>query len=259
MTTAQTDNAPDRRTRAVIPRYNFAMRLDRLISNQPQYSHRAARQLIASGRVRVDGMVVRDTQATVDRFAAVSVDEILLRPGYASQYLMLHKPVGYLSATRDPEHPTVLDLLEPELRAQLHIGGRLDRYSSGLLLLTNDGLWSRRVTEPKIKIPKVYHVTTATPIGAAAAVRFATGIHFAYEGLTTSPSWLQQLGPCEARVTIYEGRYHQVKRMFHAVGNRVVTLHRERMGEIVLDPALAPGAYRPLTCAEVLSIDVPAT
>lgn len=231
------------------------MRLDRLISNHPQYSHRTARQLIACGRVSVNGAMVRDTQAVVDRFACVAVDGLSLRAGYPSLYFMLHKPVGYLSATRDATHPTALDLFEPELQAQLHIGGRLDRNSSGLLLLTNDGLWSRRVTEPHIKIPKVYHVTTREAIPEEAPARFAAGIHFAFEGLTTSPALLQRIDACEARVTIYEGRYHQIKRMFHAVGSRVVTLHRERMGEIALDAALAPGAYRPLTRTEILSVN----
>ena len=230
------------------------MRLDRLISNHPQYSHRAARQLIACGRVQVNGEIVRDTQAVVDRFAAVSIDSIPLRSGYPSLYLMLHKPMGYLSATSDPAHPTVLDLIDSALHERLHIGGRLDRNSSGLLLLTNDGLWSRRLTEPRIKIPKVYHVTTAEPIAAIAAERFASGIHFAFEGLTTSPAQLQLLAADMARVTIYEGRYHQIKRMFHAVGNRVVSLHRERMGDIILDPELAPGDYRLLTRSEILSV-----
>lgn len=233
------------------------MRLDRLISNQPEYSHRTARHLIASGRVQVNGEVVRDTQAVVDRFAAVSIDSRPLRAGYPSLYLMLHKPTGYLSATRDPLHPTVLELMDPAVREQLHIAGRLDRNSSGLLLLTNDGLWSRRLTEPRIKIPKVYRVTTAEPIAPGAIERFACGIHFAFEGLTTSPAQLQLLGPTTARVTIYEGRYHQVKRMFHAVGSRVVTLHRESMGSIILDFELAPGDYRPLTRAEILSVEAP--
>lgn len=230
------------------------MRLDRLISNFPEYSHRSARQLIACGRVQVNGQTVRDTQATVDRFAAVSIDAQPLRGGYASIYLMLHKPTGYLSATSDDTHPTVLDLVSPELHPRLHIGGRLDRNSSGLLLLTNDGLWSRRVTEPRIKTPKVYHVTTARPIRDDDIIRFAEGIHFVFEDLTTSPAQLERLGGCKAQVTIYEGRYHQIKRMFHAVGNRVTALHRISMGSILLDPTLQPGEYRSLTQAEVASV-----
>ena len=168
---------------------------------------------------------------------------------------MLHKPVGYLSATSDPQHPTVMQLIPSPLREQLHIGGRLDRSSSGLLILTNDGLWSRRLTEPRIKLPKTYRVTTLRPISPETAERFAEGIYMTTEQLTTSPAQLQQLAPCEARLTIYEGRYHQVKRMFHAVGNQVVSLHRESMGAIVLDPALAAGEYRTLTTAEVASVD----
>jgi 16S rRNA pseudouridine516 synthase len=115
------------------------------------------------------------------------------------------------------------------------------------------------MTQPQIKIPKVYHVTTVDPISDETAARFAAGIHFAFEDLITSPAQLQALGPCAARLTIYEGRYHQVKRMFHAVGNRVLTLHRESMGEIVLDPQLAPGGYRQLTPAEILAVDATAT
>jgi 16S rRNA pseudouridine516 synthase len=110
------------------------------------------------------------------------------------------------------------------------------------------------VTDPQIKTPKVYHVTTAEPIRDDAPARFAEGIHFAFEGLTTSPAQLEGLGCCEALVTIYEGRYHQIKRMFHAVGNRVTALHRVSMGSILLDPALRPGEYRLLTQAEVASV-----
>lgn len=230
------------------------MRLDRLISNHSQYSPRATRLLIAEGRVSVDGRVVRDARMEIDRFMMVSLEGQLIKAQTAAHYLMLHKPVGYLSATQDPEHTTVMELLPEELRPLLHIGGRLDRGSSGLLILTNDGLWSRRLTAPQIKIPKVYRVTTAEPIAADTSARFAQGIYFAFENLTTSPAQLEQLGPCEARLTIYEGRYHQVKRMFHAVGNRVLNLHRESMGGIVLDKVLAPGAFRPLSQSEIASV-----
>lgn len=230
------------------------MRLDRLIGNHSQYSQRSARLLIAEGRVRVGATVARDARMQVDRFMRVSVDGVPLKPAVASHYLMLHKPVGYLSATSDPQHITVMDLLPEALRAVVHIGGRLDRSSSGLLIMTNDGLWSRRLTTPQIKIPKVYRVTTAEPVSAQTAARFAEGIYFAFEDLTTSPAQLECLGVREARLTIYEGRYHQVKRMFHAVGNRVLSLHRESMGDIVLDTGLQPGQYRPLTQTEIDSI-----
>ncbi|MEH6493341.1 pseudouridine synthase [Halopseudomonas sp.] len=234
------------------------MKLDRFISNRTAHSRQAARLLIASGRVLVGGLITHDPRHEVDQFVAISLDGQLLQAREA-HFLMLHKPVGYLSATSDPQHPTVMELLPPDLQAQLHIGGRLDRSSSGLLILTNDGLWSRRLTEPRIKVPKTYHVTTLRPISAETVERFAAGIYMTTEQLTTSPAQLQQLGHCEARLTIYEGRYHQIKRMFHAVGNQVATLHRESMGDIVLDPALLPGQYRALTTAEIASVDQPAS
>ncbi|WP_022964526.1 pseudouridine synthase [Halopseudomonas pelagia] len=230
------------------------MRLDRLIGNHSQYSQRSARLLIAEGRVQVNALLVRDARMEVDRFMMVSVDGVPLKPAVASHYLMLHKPAGYLSATSDPQHITVMALLPEPLRAALHIGGRLDRGSSGLLILTNDGLWSRRLTAPQIKIPKVYRVTTAEPISAETPERFAQGIYFAFEDLTTSPAQLERLGTHEARLTIFEGRYHQVKRMFHALGNRVLTLHRESMGDIVLDDRLQAGDFRPLSQTEIDSI-----
>ncbi|MEL0168697.1 MAG: 16S rRNA pseudouridine(516) synthase [Pseudomonadaceae bacterium] len=230
------------------------MKLDRFISNNTPYSRQAARLLIASGRVTVAGQRVCDPRCEVDQFVAISLDGELLQHRPAL-FFMLHKPVGYLSATSDPEHRTVLELFAPDLRDELHIGGRLDRGSSGLLILTNDGSWSRRLTEPKIKLPKTYHVTTLRPISSETAQRFADGIYMTTEQLTTSPAQLEQLGECECRLTIYEGRYHQIKRMFHAVGNQVNTLHRESMGAIRLDPQLQPGQYRALTAAEIASVD----
>ena len=232
------------------------MRLDRFIALHTEHSQQTARLLIAAGRVRVDERIVRDGQQPVDRFTTVQLDHAVLQQ-HSALYLMLHKPAGYLSATCDPVHPTVMELLAEPLRQQLHLAGRLDRSTTGLLILTNDGLWSRRLTEPGRRIPKVYLVGTAEPIAEQAATRFARGVHLAREGVDTSPAQLQLLGPCRARLTIHEGRHHQVKRMFHAVGNRVISLHRESMGAIELDPALRPGQYRALTATEIAG--VPAT
>lgn len=226
------------------------MKLSRILSNQDGTSRKSANALIAAGRVTVDGLPCRIAAQEVDRFSSVSLDGKVIQTADTPRYLMLHKPVGYLSATVDAEHPTVLDLIAPDLHQDLHIAGRLDRASTGLLILTNDGQWSRRLTEPKVKIPKVYRVITAYPISEQTAERFAEGLWFEYEQLRTSPAQLEQLGAREARVTIYEGRYHQIKRMFHRVGNRVTALHRERMGDINLDPNLRIGEYRPLTILE---------
>lgn len=230
------------------------MKLSRILSNENGVSRKQANRVIAKGQVLVDGRPCTDGATEVSRFQHVTLEARVIQQGAPAHYLMLNKPAGYLSATRDPVHPTVLDLLPEELHHNLHIAGRLDRATTGLIILTNDGNWSRRLTEPQIRLPKVYRVTTAYPLCPDTADRFASGIWFAYERLTTSPAVLEQLGPCDARLTIFEGRYHQVKRMFHAVGNRVTGLHRERMGKIALPPDLQPGGYRYLTETEVESV-----
>jgi len=230
------------------------MKLSRILSNQNGISRRQANILLAAGRVRVDGEICWEGGLNISRFQEVWIDQELIQRADPAYYLMLNKPAGYLSATEDPVHPTVMELIEPTLRDHLHIGGRLDRASTGLMILSSDGLWTRRLTEPRIKIPKVYRVTTAHPISPDTADRFTEGIWFGYEQLRTSPARLEQIGPTEARLTIYEGRYHQVKRMFHAVGNRVTSLHRERMGSLLLDPELAVGSFRPLTADEISSV-----
>ena len=230
------------------------MKLSRMVSNQNGVSRKRANALIATGRVSVNGKVCRNPQHDVSEFCAVTADGDVIQQGRPSRYLMLNKPAGYLSATVDDTHPTVLELIDPTLHDDLHIGGRLDRASTGLLILTNDGNWSRRLTEPEIKIPKVYRVTTEQPITEETHRRFAEGIWFEFEQLTTSPAQIEVLHECEARITIYEGRYHQVKRMFHAVGNRVTSLHRESIGKIQLNDELSPGQHRSLTAEEIASV-----
>ncbi|MBL7250888.1 pseudouridine synthase [Alloalcanivorax sp. C16-2] len=228
------------------------MRLDRFLALHTDLGRRGARHALAQGRVTLDGRTVTDGHCPVDDFSPVALDGGSLRRR-RPRYLMLHKPAGCVSATRDPVHPTVLDLIdEPEAdKAELHLAGRLDFNSTGLLLLTNDGLWSRRLTEPGAGHDKVYHVRTEDPIGADYAAVFRRGLYFRYENRVTLPAGLEILGEREARVTLREGRYHHIKRLFGHFDNRVVALHRERIGAIVLDPALAPGHYRPLTEAEI--------
>lgn len=229
------------------------MRLDRFICKHSEYGHQEAKRLVACGQVRVNGLVITDLRAEIDRFMCVELKGQRLQQQQA-HYLMLHKPAGYLSATSDPRHPTVLELLPPDLRTDLHLAGRLDRATTGLLLLTNDGRWSRRITAPEQKIPKVYQVTTAEPIHADAETCFAAGVWLAREGVFTSPAQLERIGAREARLTIYEGRHHQVKRMFAAIGNAVTALHRISMGSIQLDEQLKAGDFRVLHTSERLSV-----
>ena len=227
------------------------MRVDRFLSNLPQFNRKQVRLLLVERRVTVEGVAVSDPHPDVREFSQVCVDGEILQAGKPARYFMLHKPQGCVSATSDPQHSTVLDLLDEPDKAELHIAGRLDFNTTGLMLITNDGQWSRRLTQPQTKLPKVYQVQTEQDIGPQYAVTFAAGVYFAFEDLTTQPAELELLGPRTARLSIIEGRYHQVKRMFGHFDNKVVGLHRERMGPLVLDTSLAPGQYRPLTDDEI--------
>jgi 16S rRNA pseudouridine516 synthase len=190
----------------------------------------------------------------VDRFTLVELDGAVIQAAERALYLMLHKPVGILSATKDDQHPTVVDLIDDPDKHTLHIAGRLDRSTSGLVLLTNDGRWSKQLMTAEEKVPKVYRVETLDPIVPEAVAEFARGFYFHTEDITTLPAELVLLGERLARLTLHEGRYHQVKRMFHRVGNRVVGLHRESIGALALPEELPPGGWRALTAQEVLGV-----
>ena len=227
------------------------MRVDRFLSNLPQFNRAQARLALAEKRIKVDGRIVSDPHHDIRPFCCIEYDGQILQAGKSARYFMLHKPPGCVSATQDPEHPTVLDLLNEPDKQELHIAGRLDFNTSGLMLITNDGHWSRRLTQPDTKMPKVYYVETEQPIADEYIVKFYEGVYFAYEDLTTLPAQLQLLAPHSARLSIVEGRYHQVKRMFGFFNNKVVHLHRESIGPLVLDSRLAPGQYRALTAEEI--------
>ncbi|MBL9176531.1 MAG: pseudouridine synthase [Verrucomicrobiaceae bacterium] len=220
------------------------MKLGRLIAAHQSMGRQGAHLAIAAGRVCVDGMVITHSHHPVDRFMRVEIDGALIQRPERALYVMLHKPAGILSATKDDRHPTVIDLIDDPDKHTLHIAGRLDRSTSGLVLLTNDGRWSKRLMAAEHKVPKVYLVETADPIAPDAAAAFARGFYFHTEDITTLPAELIILGERRARLTLHEGRYHQVKRMFHRVNNRVTRLHRESIGAFDLPPGLKPGEWR---------------
>lgn len=229
------------------------MRLDKYLANVSDYSRSEAKKLLKSGRVTVAGECVNDPRCEVDASAEVTIDGQLLRSATA-RYFMLNKPLGYVSATKDREHLTVLELLDEDNLEQLHIAGRLDIDTTGLLLITDDGRWSHRVMSPNSDCKKTYLVETEDPILPEAIACIENGIKLQGELRPTLPAQLELLDEHTARLTIAEGKYHQVKRMFAATGNRVDMLHRERIGGITLDETLQPGEYRPLTAEEVASI-----
>lgn len=230
------------------------MRLDRFLVQAGGMSRSVAQKAIRRGRVEVDGAPCRDPAFKLPADGEVSLDGRRLQLG-GPRYLMLHKPAGYVCATRDALHPTVLELLPPQERDGLHIAGRLDRDTSGLVLLTDDGDWSHRVTSPRHRCAKRYRVELAEALSAEDERCLCEGLRLRGEAKPTRPAQVQRLGDRRLWLTIEEGRYHQVKRMFGALGNRVVALHRDRIGALELDESeLAPGEFRALTGAEVAAL-----
>lgn len=229
------------------------IRLDKAVSQVTDLSRAQVKRAAKMERITVNGTVVTDPAAKVAETDSVCLDgEPLQEPG--PRYFMLHKPLGYISATKDSEHPTVLDLIDEPNKHKLHVAGRLDIDTTGLVLLTDDGQWSHKVTSPRHHCDKTYYAHLAERIDESAIEKFATGVWLDNEKKRTKAAQLEILYANEVRVTISEGRYHQVKRMFAALGNRVLELHRERIGDIALDQDLEPGDYRALTEQEIASI-----
>ncbi|MFD1802375.1 16S rRNA pseudouridine(516) synthase RsuA [Mixta tenebrionis] len=233
------------------------MRLDKFLSQQLEVSRAIAARELRAKRVTVDGEIVRDGAFKVQPEHQVEYDGNLLQLQVGPRYFMLNKPQGYVCSTEDPDHPTILWFIEEPTAWKLHAAGRLDIDTTGLVLLTDDGQWSHRITSPRHHCEKTYLVTLESPLREDTAQIFAAGVQLHGEKAPTKPAVLEALSDTEARLTISEGRYHQVKRMFAAVGNHVVALHRERIGAIALDAALEPGEYRPLTAEEIASVGVP--
>ena len=227
------------------------IRLDRYVSVAAGLSRSQARRAIGQGRVRVADAAARDPSTRLPEDPAdVTLDGALLCYQQYT-YLMMNKPADIVCSARDDGYPSVLRLVDagPSGR-RLHVVGRLDADTTGLLLLTNDGDWSHRVTAPAKKLPKVYLVQTANVIGPDVAEAFHSGLLLRSESSPTKPARLRLLAPDRAEVTLCEGRYHQVKRMFAACSLVVVSLHRQRIGGLPLDPRLGPGDSRELTAAE---------
>lgn len=231
------------------------MRLDHFIAKQLRLSERDARLRIVAGTTTLNREVVKDHRLEVDRFTEIRFEDRTLQAPIERLHLMFHKPEGILSATQDDKHRTVLDFIDVPDKETLHLAGRLDRSSTGLILLTNDGRWSESLTDPEHKVRKRYQVETDRPIPETAIKLFHEGFDFPTEGIRTRPAQLTLLGPCRAEVTIEEGRYHQIKRMFHRLDAiRLVSLHRDQIGEICLPDDLGPGEWRRLSPGEIQTV-----
>ncbi|WP_147805161.1 pseudouridine synthase [Alkalicoccus halolimnae] len=228
------------------------MRADKLLSHLGYGSRKEVKKFLKQGALKVNGEAVKDGKAQVD--TDVQEVEVFGEPVVYRDYiyLMMHKPAGLISATEDENEETVVDLLEPEdaLFEPFPVG-RLDKDTTGLLLLTNDGKLAHRLTSPKHKADKEYVVTLAEPLSDSAVQQLEAGVTLD-DGYTTKPARIAATDAASVVfITIQEGKYHQIKRMMAAVGNRVKELERVRMGTLILDEDLNPGEYRELTEVEL--------
>ena len=247
------------------------MRLDKYLAQMGAGTRSEIKKAIRAGRVTVNGVKASDPAVHVkitDRqprkksggepVPAEEDDEVCLdgvRIAYEEYvYYLMNKPAGVISATEDPRQKTVLDLMDGQLRKGLFPVGRLDRDTEGLLLITNDGELAHRLLSPRHHVDKVYFARLDGPVSETARKMFAEGLRVD-ETLTAMPAQLEILDPAdEVRVTIREGKYHQIKRMFAAVGREVLYLKRLSMGPLTLDESLPAGAYRRLTEQEESAI-----
>lgn len=234
-------------------RENCSMRLDKYICRCTELSRSEAKAHLKRGAVKVSAEVITDPGFQVYPESQVTFHNRTLTFATA-RYIMLHKPKQCICSNVDELYPSVLHLVEVDRAFDLHIAGRLDADTTGLVLITDDGQWSHKITAPKKDCQKRYRVQLSKPIPDDAIERFAHGVQLQNEEKLTKPAVLEVLAEKEALLTISEGKYHQVKRMFAAIGNRVIGLHREQIGAIELDDDLELGQWRYLTEHEIKSI-----
>ncbi|MGS0497869.1 16S rRNA pseudouridine(516) synthase RsuA [Pseudoalteromonas sp. S1727] len=228
----------------------FPCRLDKFISHLAEIPRTKARAGIKRKDATVNGEVV----TTYDH--QITASDIIVYQGQplaflGKRYYMLNKPVGYVCANSDDLHPTVFELLDEPNMSDFHVAGRLDLDTTGLVLITNDGDWSHKITSPKHNKFKTYLVETQEALTEDALEQLRLGVLLHNEKERTRPATAEQLAIYSLRLSICEGKYHQVKRMLAAVGNKVVELHREKIADIELDENLNSGEYRLLTSDEV--------
>ncbi len=221
-------------------------RIDKIIASQGKYSRKEVKALIAKGRIAVDGRVVSSSSEKADPLTTqISIDGKPLA-FKRNLYLVLNKPKGYVSATEDRDHPTVLELVPQEYRGRdLFPAGRLDRDTTGLMIITYDGVLAHNILAPKKHVPKNYHVELDIPVEEVMRLGFSEGVML-NDGVCKAAD-LIKTGEKTAEVTLREGRYHQIKRMFGCFGAEVLELKRLGMGRLTLPEDLAEGECRDMS------------
>lgn len=238
---------------------NHAVRLDALLFAQGFGTRRQCAGLIAQGRVQVEGLACTDPAALLAPEGTRLQVDGLPWECHAPAYLMLHKPAGTECSHRPGAWPSVYSLLPAPLRQRPAAGrtpgvqavGRLDQDTTGLLLLSDDGAFIHRMNSPRRHVPKVYEVSTAHAVDATQVARLLEGVVLHDDPRPVRAAACEAVAPRQLRLTLTQGKYHQVKRMVAAVGNRVTALHRSRIGGLALPDELAPGQWRWLTAAEL--------
>jgi|LSQX01.1.fsa_nt_gb 16S rRNA pseudouridine516 synthase len=230
------------------------MRLDKYISGAGLMSRKECAKAVKKGRITINGMPVTHPETKVQE----GQDEIALDgtiiPYMEYTYIMLNKPEGYVSSTDDPSAPTVLELVDERYsRMGLFPCGRLDRDTTGLLILTDNGPLAHRLLSPKYHCEKTYLASLAFVLDDETVNKLEAGV--VLDGKITKPAKIEILGPTKVNITLTEGRYHQVKRMFEAVGNKVLKLTRTFFASIPLDPSLESGEWRMLTADEIEALE----
>ena len=234
------------------------MRLDKYLAERTGMTRSESRKAITKGRISVDGAICRKADAQLDEnTAAVALDGTPLAGAYQKfVYIMLNKPEGVVSASRDKKDTTVVDLVAADFpRRELFPAGRLDKTSTGFVLLTDDGGFAHDILAPKRHVSKTYTVVLDTPLTEEMCAGFAAGVTLA-DGTALSPAQVTALSQdrLTVQVVLKQGVYHQIKRMFGVYGAGVNGLHREAIGSLGLDPDLAPGQWRELSLEEVSKI-----
>ena len=221
------------------------MRLDKFLANMGVGTRSEVKQLLKKGSVKVNQNIVKLPKLHVNP----NSDEIMVNDEVVSYidkvYIMLNKPKGYISATEDEVHPTIIDLIPEYAHLNIFPVGRLDKDTEGLLLVTNDGQFNHEVMNPNKHVSKTYEVYSKHPITQFDIDEFKSGIELSDGKL--KPAILKKVDDYVSHVTIYEGKYHQVKRMFHSIENEVLELKRIKIAELELDHNLDLGSYRLLT------------